>query len=92
MWVRFRSDWVRKGVTHVTGDVLEVEDWEAEQVIALGRAKACDAPPVEITEPSDVELLDAVMAEDEQEGPQFKAGSLPDEQPAVSPRTGRKFK
>lgn len=88
MWVKLRSDWVRKGATHVNGDVLEVEDWEAERLVALGKAKPCDAPPM--PEPTDAEMLDAVM--EEPDGPQFKSGTVPDDAPVQKSRTGRKFK
>ena len=96
MWVKFRGEWARKGVNHAPGDVVDVEDWEAERLIALGKARLTDAPPVDLTEPTDEQLLDALMADGasgEDEGPQFKSGSIPevDGTPKTA-RRERKFK
>lgn len=91
-WVKFRAEWLRKGVVIAPNDVLELEEWEAAQVIALGKAKPCEAPPVAMPEPTDAELLDAAMGEDEPEPMQFKSGTVPDDAPMPTTRAGRKPK
>lgn len=78
-FVQFRARWVRNGVVHVKGDVLEVSDDLADLLVDQHKAaRIADPAPME---PSEAEPLDAAMAESaeqvpEEPAPAYKSGSV----------------
>ncbi len=97
-WVKFRSKWTRKGRPYGPGEEAEVEDWEWDQLRQAGKARALTAEELaarqvaQAEEPSDADLLAAELGEDEEEeGPRYKAGSVPEDadEPPAAPRRSR---
>jgi len=98
--VMIKGTWHHNREVWAKGDVREVEDWLAEKLIRLGKARALTAedlaaqaaaaPPEAPVPGDDMAAPEAAGddGEDEEDGPRYKGGSVPAEDAATT-RKGR---